>query len=219
MVNKVRWVRGLLLLIVCSVLTSCIQPDAAPTATFAPELVNPVAAPTLTPVGGLSSEISPGDTSLVLQLILQRGDTPSGLVVWYDMPLGPDRLQGFAYTNQNNTLCTGFLLMAYPNGVRQSQNDNGAKGCEVQSGLGGLAGASMLVTSDGQPHTLVVGRVLDATVNAVAAEFSDGTSLPATPVSGNFMIVKSGLAQIVNVTAIDALGNFVMISVPQVPVG
>jgi len=218
--NTIRWATKLLLLGLVIGLPGCIQPDATPTATFSPGVVNPPAVVSSPPPAMIPPTAAPiGDVALVTQLIYARGDTPANLVVWYDSPLGPDRLQAFSYTNQNGAKCAGFLLLAFPGGIRQPQNDNGAKGCEAQTGQNALVGSSVIVTSDGQPHTIVVGRVVDPAVTALAAQFSDGTTETANPIDGGFLMVKAGLAQVINVTAIDILSNTVILSLPVVPVG
>jgi hypothetical protein len=82
-----------------------------------------------------------------------------------------------------------------------------------------LAGVTPILTSDGQPYTVVFGIAVDPQVSAVAAVFSDGTPLTVEPVQGGFMIVRSGIHGANTITAVNPQGNTVIQNIPQVPAG
>lgn len=235
MYNNMRWGSVVVLLIVASALAGCIQPDAVtetPTPTFGGAVINqppatqvsqpvnpPATSPAVVAPTPAPNTVPQGDTALISQLIAARGDAPTSLQVWFDGALGSDHLQGFSYTNQSGLACAGFLLLAFPNGVRQPDLDNGAKGCAPQPGIMAIAGVSFLVTTDGQRFTLVFGRVGDPNITAVAAEFADATSTRANPMNGGYLMIKPGVVPVTNVTAIDSFGNTVLLNILQVPVG
>ncbi len=176
---------------------------SAPLATSAP--VEPVAQPTTAGVTG-NPELE--------QFVQSRGHAPNNLVLWNQQMLGPDQLYGFSYTNQNNEPCVGYLLTAFTNGVWQP--NNGGLSCGPV-GTEALAGETFFITSDGQTYTIVFGRVDNATVTALAIVYDDASNQTTDPVQGGFIFLKPGVAGSAIITAVDAFGNTVIVSIPVLP--
>jgi hypothetical protein len=183
-----------------------VLPTNPPVATIAP------ASP-----GGVASTPAPAQSApLVGQFIRDRGDTPNNLVIWDERALGPDRISGFSYNNLNGLPCTGYLLIALVNGVWQP--NNGSLVCAQQPGTAALAAVTFFLTSDGQPYTVVFGRVDNPTVTAIAVVYTDNSSQMVNPFRGGFMVLKPGVVSVSVITAIDAQGNTVIPNIPQSPV-
>lgn len=217
--------RGGVVVLVMLVLAGCIQPVET-TQTPTPGEMQP-AAMNPTPV---VATLAPGDTTniqppttapnqavtMIQQFVQGRGDVPLNLQVWYEQPRGPDQLQGFSYTGANGQPCAGFLLIATINGVPQP--NNGALLCTAQPGAPALAGATLFATTDGQPYTIVFGRVEDPVITAIAVIFNDGSNQTVNPYLGGFLLLKAGIFDVNLVTAINAEGNSVIENIPLSPV-
>jgi hypothetical protein len=218
--------RGGLGLVVVVLLAGCIQPVDT-TETPSPGAPQVVVVPTPTDQGipdGSSGQANPPPPTapgqswpVVDGFIRSRGDTPANLQVWYDQPRGPDQLQGFSYIGVGGEPCVGFLLTALVNGVMQP--NNGGLLCAPQPGVNALAGVTFFATTDGQPYTVVVGRVEDPTITAISVIYSDNSNQPAAPYLGGFMVVKAGILDVNVITAINAEGNTVIQNIPQSPIG
>jgi hypothetical protein len=215
------------------VLAGCIQPisntDLTKTANapFLPLTQAAAPVPTNPPVITSAPPVNPGGAvatpppsaqsfPVVAQFILDRGQAANNLSVWDERPLGPDRLAGFSYANANGLPCAGFLLMAFANNVWVP--NNGALICAAQPGTEAQAAVTFVLTSDGQPYTIVFGRVDNPAVSAVAVVYSDNTSQTVNPVMGGFLLLGPGVVGVSVITAIDALGNTVIPNIPQSPV-
>lgn len=210
-----RWL-GLLLVVASGIfLSGCIKPvteEATPGAPTMTPGANQQPAVVQSPVsvaGAVSSQ------ALVQQFIAGRGDSPGNLLVFYDQPRGPDQLAGFTYTNVSGASCAGFLLTAMINGVWQP--NNGAILCAQQVDMPAAASVSLFATTDGQPYTVVVGRVTDPTISAIAAVYDDGSNQVETPVQGGFLLVKPGISAAQIITAVNQEGNTVIDNIPQLP--
>lgn len=232
-VRAFRRVVGVALVTLAS-LAGCIKPDMATETPSPGQPVNDAGAPApavITPSSPPPENAGPPAASTpaqapapqatwpqVEQFIQSRGDVPVNLAVWYDQPLSAvDRLQGFSYTNSTTGVpCTGFLLTGPVNGVIQPTG--GQKVCATQPIIDALAAAWVVVTSDGQPVTVVFGRVELPNVAAIAVVYTDGTSLQVNPVLGGFLLAKPDLVGVTVITAIDAQGNTVIANIPQTPV-
>jgi hypothetical protein len=186
---------------------------AAPVPTSPPVVVTtpPPAAPV-----GVSTPVPAQTAPYVAQFVQGRGDMPNNLVVWDERQLGSDLLSGFSFSNLNALPCTGYLLMALANGTWQP--NNGALVCAQQPGTQALAAVTFFLTSDGQPYSIVFGRVDNPAVSAIAVVYSDNSSQTVSPIQGGFLILKPGVVSASVITAIDALGNTVIPNIPQSPV-
>jgi hypothetical protein len=202
---------GLSLVILMAVLLSgCIKPvntTGTPTPTYSFGIpANPVTS---------AAPLPPSSLTLVDAFTRGRGEMPTNLQLWYDQAHGPDRLQGFSYTNASGQICAGFLLAAPV--ADGWQPNNGAIVCATQPSVQALASTSLFATTDGQPYTIVFGRVEDPTVTAVSVLYSDGSSLSMNPVSGGFLLVAPGILGVNVITAVNQLGNTVIQNIPQSP--
>ena len=216
---------GILLVI----LTGCIQPvstaDLTQTA-IAPFVTPnaPVASPVIVPANptvppapaGAATVPTPGPDVLIQQFVQSQGDGLPGIQVWYDQLQGPDRLQGFSYIHPSGVPCAGFLLAAFVNG--NWQTSNGARVCAESPATEALAAVTFVLTSDGQPYTIVFGRVENPTITAIAAIFDDNSSQQTSPINGGYLLVKPGVVGVRVITAINAEGNTVLPNIPQSPV-
>jgi hypothetical protein len=165
---------------------------SAPTATTAEIVAPPAAQP------------------YVESFVLARGQAAVDLVVWGDAQLGPDRLIGFSYTEAGGFPCSGFLLVS-------ATANNGAIACAVDPASTALASTSYISTSDGQPYTIVFGRVTDPTITALAVIFDDGSNQTAGLSAGGYMVLHTDIVSVVVITAINAEGNTVIDNIPQIP--
>ncbi len=219
-VHKLLW-GGMLTAVLA--LSGCIQPDIVQkwqTETAQAVIMPPTAPPALftapAPPPSSATSLPPSAMAVADQFVRQRGDMPNGLLVWHEGPLGPDHLLGFSYTGAAGTPCSGYLLLAYQNGVWSP--NNGATACAAQADALAQAAFTFILTSDGQPYTVVFGRVQNPSVTAVAALYDDGGTFSASVVGGGFMLVRPGVAGPTALTAIDALGNTVITTIPISPV-
>lgn len=165
-----------------------------------------------------SAAVAPpsGSVPVIDQFLLGRGESPGNLQVWYERQLGtPDYLYGFSYTGANGLPCAGFLLTAPVNGVWQP--NNGALACAPQPGIPALASISLFATTDGQPYTIVFGRVEDPAVTAIAVVYADGSNQTVEPFLGGFLFAAPGLLEASVITAINQQGNTVIDNILQVP--
>lgn len=197
-------------------LAGCIQP-VEPTALPSPTLqqvqpVNPPPAATSTLDPGAAGA-APVVPTPVVQFLQGRGEVPGDLRVWYDQPQGIDHLYGFSYSNANGLACAGFLLTAVDPGVAP----NGAIHCAEGVGIPAMASVSLFATTDGQPYTVVFGRVEDPTITVLSIIFSDGSSQPVIPIDGGFLTTVPGVLGANMITAINAQGNTVIDNIPQSP--
>lgn len=206
-------------------LAGCIQPISIANQTQTAEApFHPTAYPTVptpfvggpNPAGGITPPPASTSPSMAGQFIANRGDNPADLQVWYDQPLGPDRLQGFSYTGKSGLPCVGFLLTALTNGVWQP--NNGGLVCAAQPGVEGPAAVTFFLTSDGQAYTIVFGRVQNTTVSTVAIVYADGSSQPYIVSAGGFLLIRSGVQSVSRITGINAQGFTVIDNIPQSPV-
>jgi len=215
-----------LALMLVGLVSGCIQPieTAAPPTVTVPPLENapPAAAPTAALDPGAAdaggAQVAPEQgtaVSLVEGFISGRGQTANNLRVWYDQPLGPDQIQGFSYDNASGLPCAGFLATSAASGVIQPTN--GAIVCGDQPGIPALAAMWHFPTSDGQPYTLVFGRVEDPAIAAIAVVYSDNTNQMTTPSLGGFLVPQPGILGVNLITAISQEGNTVIDNIPQLP--
>lgn len=199
---------------------TAVAPFAPLTQAAAPAPTNPPVVAATTPPPTASAGVStpaPAQTEpFVAQFIQGRGDMPNNLVVWDERQLGADLLSGFSYNNLNGLPCTGYLLMALTGGTWQP--NNGALVCAQQPGTQALSAVTFFLTSDGQPYSIVFGRVDDPAVSAIAVVYSDNSSQTVNPIQGGFLVLKPGVVSVSVITAIDALGNTVIPNIPQSPV-
>jgi hypothetical protein len=126
-------------------------------------------------------------------------------------------LAGFSYTNGTGLSCAWFVLTSPTAGTQQLTN--GALACDPQPGSPALAAVTVLLTSDGQPYTVVFGRVTDPLITAVAVVFSDGNFQTALPSAGGFIVAQPGALAANTITAINQQGNTVIQNIPQLPAG
>jgi hypothetical protein len=201
---------GLAILVVV-LLSGCIKPvpEQTVTATVPFAAANP-------PTGAVNGVPTQAPFVIVEQFILSRGDRPTDLQVWYDEPRDQDQLQGFSYTSQRGVPCVGFLLTALTNGVWQP--NNGALACAQTPDAEAVAAVTFFPTSNGQPYTIVFGRVQNTSVTAIAVEYEDGSNQTGTPVEGGFLLLKPGVLAVNRITAINAQGYTVIENIPQTPV-
>lgn len=202
-------------IVTMSLLAGCIQPDYTaepPTPTLQPggALLPGDTPPAVVPTTEIGAQPSP---TVIDQFVRGRGETPADLQIWYDQPQGPDQLQGFSYNNANGLPCAGFLLTALVGGVWQP--NNGAILCAPQADVNALASVLLFATTDGQPYTIVFGRVEDPTITAIAVVYSDGSNQSATPFMGGFLLVKAGVLSVNTITAINSEGNTIIPNIPQ----
>jgi hypothetical protein len=198
-------------------LAGCIKPVAEQTVT-ATAPFGAASAPNGGPTPSGEVNVVPTQAPLVVveQFILSRGDRPTNLQIWYDEPRDRDHLQGFSYTNQSGVPCVGFLLTALTNGVWQP--NNGALACAQTPDAEAIAAVTFFPTSDGQPYTVVFGRVQNTAVTAIAVVYADGSNQTGNPVGGGFLLLKPGVLAVTRITAIDAQGYTVIDNIPQTPV-
>ncbi len=203
-------------------LSGCIQPNIVEkwqTETAQAVSQPPTAAPAPftppPPSSGSATSFPPAAMAVADQFVRQRGDVPNGLLVWHEGPLGPDHLLGFLYSGALGTPCSGYLLLAYQNGVWLPTN--GTTSCAPQPDVVAQAAFTFILASDGQAYTIVFGRVQNPSVTAVVAVYDDGGTLSGQVVSGGFMLVRPGVAGLAALTAIDAQGNTVIAAVPFSP--
>ena len=204
-------------ILMMALMAGCIQPanDTTPTPALggaAPGLGEAAGGPAL---DGAAAPAAPGYPQIE-QFIRDRGHTPSQLVVWYEQPREPDRLQGFSYQTDLGSPCAGFLLTSFVNNVWQPTY--GAQACAADAASEALAGVTFFPTSAGEVFTVVFGRVTDPAVSAVAVVFDDGTNQTITPAQGGFLVVRSGVHSVALITGIDAEGYTVIENIPQTPV-
>lgn len=210
------------------VLTGCIQPisevDQTKTAQATMGFVPVFAAPSATPpaVAGepgpaASATAAPQLPALVDQFVRGRGDTSSALQIWHDAQQGVDRLVGFSYNGLAGTPCAGFVVLASPSGFWQL-TDSGALFCTSDPAAGAFAANTFFLTSDGQPNTIVFGRVNNASVSTVRVLFDDGNSHSAGVAMGGFLVVKPGVASPTTLIGVDAQGNVILSDIQHSPV-
>ncbi len=232
MYNRVH--RGLLVSVclLALVLAGCIQPidevdqtkTAQATMGFAP-----VSLPTQTPA--TQPATSPAETGMdvatvtpvpevpqqVEQFVRLRGDMPNDLALWGDQLRGPDRLVGFSYTGAAGVPCVGYLLLTSADGGWRA-TDSGALTCAQATPVETLAANTFILTTDGQPNTLVFGRLQDPAVTQVQVTFDDGSSESGPVASGGFLVIKPGVASPTAIAGLDAQGNPVLPDIPYSPV-
>jgi len=205
-------------------LTGCIQPVSntdltqtalAPFAAINTPIVTPVGA---NPAGSVANGgvPTPAPLAMILQFLQSQGDATTELQVWYDQPQQSDRLQGFSYSAISGSPCVGFVLTAFVNGFWQP--NNGARVCAESPGVEALAAVTFFLTSDGQPYTIVFGRVENPAVSAIAVMYDDDVSQQANPLKGGFLLLRPGVVGVRVITAVNAEGNTVIPNIPQSPV-
>lgn len=184
-----------------------IQP---PTATLAADGI-PAAPDAAAAPSDTAAEAAPAPAQPYVEaFVLSRGQAPTDLAVWGDAVLGPDRLIGYSYTGAGSFPCTGFLLVS-------AAANNGAIACATDPAATALASTSYISTSDGQPYTIVFGRVTDPSITALAVTFDDGSNQSAGPSAGGYMVLHADIVSVVVITAINAEGNTVIDNIPQIP--
>lgn len=218
----------LMLIVLGLVLTGCIQPisEVDQTKTMQATLgFFPVSgqSPTFiasTPIPGPNTGDVAAATAVpqlpaqVTQFISGRGDVSANLQIWYDAQRGIDRFVGFSYTGSAGP-CAGFLVLASANGAWQL-TESGALYCAPTAD--GFAANTFVLTSDGQPNTIVFGRVEQAAVSVVQVVFDDGSTEVVSVTSGGFLIVKSGVTSPTSVIGADGQGNIVLPNIQHSPV-
>jgi hypothetical protein len=233
--NIVRRARLVVVLSVALVLAGCIQPiaevDQTKTAvvlTYGPSMPTPlpttqpqvpVSNPTQPPVvipTAVSAPVSPQGTVQVQTFLQRRSILANGLTLWYDMPQRADYLKGFSYTDAANNPCAGFVVAALIGGGWQA-TESGAVVCAAQPTADAVAASFLFLTSDGQPHTIVFGRVQNPAVAAMNVLFDDGSSQTVAVISGGFLVVKEGVAGATMVSGLDAQQTIIMPNIPLSP--
>lgn len=210
-----RWLRWLIVVLAwVAVLSGCIQPVS--TVELTRTALAPYALMTTSPSFVPARDITPAPQMMVEQFIFSRGEQPNGLQVWYDQPQAFDRLQGFSFTGVTDVPCVGYLLSTAANGFWQP--NNGALVCADSFTTEAFAAVTYFLTSNGQPTTIVFGRVLNPAVTAVVVLFNDGTSLQVAPQAGGFLVLAPNVVAATTITAINAEGNTVISNIPQLPV-
>lgn len=210
------------------VLAGCIQPisevDQTKTAQATMGFVPFSAAPSATPPpvdagsdAAASATAAPQLPVLIDQFVRGRGDAPGSLQVWHDAQQGIDRLVGFSYNGLSGTSCAGFAVLASPGGVWQL-TDSGALFCTVDPSAEAFAANTFFLTSDGQPNTIVFGRVNNASVSTVRVLFDDGNSQAVNVAMGGFLVVKPGVASPTTLIGVDAQGNVILSDIQHSPV-
>ena len=175
------------------------EATAIPTLSSGEPITEPPAAPAVDPA------------TLVTEFIQRRGDVPSNVAIWAEQQLGPDQLHAFTYSGAAGEPCAGFLLSAVPG----TPSDNGAIACAADPGAGVFGGSTLLLTSDGQPYSIVFGQVFDPTVAAITAAYADGTTNQAQPVQGGYFIATPGIAELTGLSAQDPTGATIIDPIPQ----
>lgn len=201
----------LLALLVAAAAAGCIKPTADAT----PTPGAPGAVGAALPTAAVAVPSAPAYPQIE-QFIRDRGQNPAQLIVWYDQPRDPDRLQGFSYQNDADLPCAGFMLTSQVSGVWQPTY--GAQICAADAAAQALAGVTFFPTSAGEVYTVIFGRTLDPTITAVAVVFDDGANQMVSPVQGGYLLVRGGVASVAVITAINAEGNTVIQNIPQTPV-
>ncbi len=201
-------------------MAGCIKPvsTAVPPTVTVPIVGQPPTATVITdeisagPDGAAAAEAAapPPSQPYVESFVLSRGQAPTDLLAWGDAQLGPDRLIGYSYTGAGGFPCTGFLLVS-------AAANNGAIACAVDPAMTALASTSYISTSDGQPYTIVFGRVTDPSITALAVVFDDGSNQSVGLSGGGFMVLHADIVSVVVITAINAEGNTVIDNIPQIP--
>lgn len=210
------------------VLAGCIQPisevdqtkTAQATMGFAPFSGAPSATPPPViagPDAAASATAAPQLPVLIDQFVRGRGDAPSSLQVWHDAQQGIDRLVGFSYSGLAGAPCAGFVVLASPGGVWQL-TDSGALFCTSNPSAEAFAANTFFLTSEGQPNTIVFGRVNNTSVSTVRVLFDDGNSQAANVAMGGFLIVKPGVASPTTLIGVDAQGNVILSNIQHSPV-
>lgn len=231
MYNIVRRATLAVALSVVLVLAGCIQPigevDQTKTAvvlTYGPSTLTPL--PTTQPAVPAANPTqppavnpppaSPQGVAQVQTFLQNRGIIANGLTLWYDMPQRSDYLKGFSYTDAANNPCAGFVIAALIGGGWQA-TESGAVVCATQPAADAVAASFLFLTSDGQPHTIVFGRVQNPAVAAVNVLFDDGSSQTVAVMSGGFLVVKEGVAGATAVSGLDAQQMIIMPNIQLSP--
>lgn len=227
--NRVRRAMSLILIGLGLVLTGCIQPisEVDQTKTMQATLgFSPVSvqSPTFVAATAIPDSSEPTATAApqpqlpaqVAQFISNRGAAATNLQIWYDAQRGADRFVGFSYAGSAGP-CAGFLVLASVNAAWQL-TESGALYCAPTPTTDGFAANTFVLTSDGQPNTIVFGRVEQAAVTVIQIVFDDGSTEVVTVSSGGFLIVKPGVTSPTSVIGADAQGNIVLPNIPNSPV-
>lgn len=198
------------------ILAGCIKPaDPTPAATQPPPVgAVPTQAPGGQPSGAEAGAgaVSPSLT-VIEQFVQSRGDSASGLSIFYNQALSQDQVIGFRYENAQALPCAGWLL--FPPASAGQQPINGGLVCAADATMSAFAGWTPFLTSDGQPYTVILGRVTVPGVTAVSAVSAAGTSVNTFVSNQGFVMFTSGIQEINTITAINAEGNTVIADVPQ----
>lgn len=202
-------------------LTGCIQPigevDQTRTAQATLGIFGvPPTQPTAALVPAANTPIAP-TRSAEEQFVLNRRDVPGNLAVWYAQALGPDMLRAFSYVGQTGTPCAGYVVLIQAGGAWQL-TDNGALVCAAQPAAETVAATMLFLLSNGEPQTIVFGRVMTPSVSAVSVTFDDGTVQAAAVLAGGVVLVRPGVTGVTSMVGLDAQGNVVLPSIPLSPV-
>ncbi|MCD4684452.1 MAG: hypothetical protein K8S97_00760 [Anaerolineae bacterium] len=242
MYNIVRRARLVVLLSVVLLLAGCIQPigeveqtktamETAIVLTYGPSTPTPLPLPTTQPpVAGInptqppvtnptavSVPASPQGTAQVLQFLQRRGIYANGLMLWYDQQQRADFLKGFSYTDAANNPCAGFVIAAQDAYGGWQATESGAVVCATQPTANAVAASFLFLTSDGQPHTIVFGRVQNPSVTLVSVLFDNGSSQIVSVTSGGFLVVQEGVAGATTVNGLDAQQNVILPNITLSP--
>ena len=196
-------------------LSACIQPvdpTPAPTPT-SPSVVTSPLPPPAQPGNDAAPAASSPSLVQVEQFVQSRGDAALNLSVYYSQGLGQDQVIGFRYENGGGLPCAGWLL--FPPVSMGQQPINGGLVCTGDPAQSSFVGWTPFLTSDGQPFTVVVGRVGDPSITAVAAINAGGASVDTFVSNSSFLMLENGVQEIVTATAINAQGNTVIAALPQ----
>ncbi|MBN1681903.1 MAG: hypothetical protein JW966_16620 [Anaerolineae bacterium] len=223
MTIKVRWAGLSLAILILVLLSGCIQPvdtTETPTTPVQQPVVNPTAAGSNPPIAAENPtpvlELTPNAAVfLVQQFLVGRGIALNNMQIWYDQPRGPDQLFGFSFSDVNALPCAGFLLATVVNGAWQP--NNGALVCAATPDVVAQASISLFATSDGQPYTIVFGRVENPAISALTVVYTDNSNQTVAPTTGGFLLVAPGILDAANIVALDAGGNTIIASIPTSP--
>lgn len=236
MYNIVRWAKLVVLLSMVLVLAACIQPleeveqtqtanallygTPIPTPLPITQPSVPGVSPTQPPLTNPTAVIVPAGpqgTAQVIQFLQRRGIFANGLTLWYDQLLRVDYLKGFSYTDAVNNPCAGFMIAMQDAFGGWQATETGAVVCADQPAVNAVVATFLFLTTDGQPHTIVFGRVQNPSITAVRVQFDDGSSQTASVSLGGFLVIKEGVAGATTITGLDAQQNVILPNIQPSP--
>ncbi|MBZ0308823.1 MAG: hypothetical protein K8I82_22340 [Anaerolineae bacterium] len=164
--------KGIVLIcLIGMVLAACVKP-VDPTPTPRPTDIPPLPTPTQPVI--LGPTFPPETITAWVQTTF--GITPTGLIPFMQLQIGPDDVVGYTYQDASGQQCAGVILTTASTG----QIWNGHTRC-VPAGTGIIAVPALLALTNGEPYIatyIYVDPGILPGASAVAIQFPDGSSLP-----------------------------------------